>query len=59
MRIRVYYHESVDQLPGDKSDLVTERLVPQAVVYWESILNVVNPVNDIKLNRDSSVLNLI
>ena len=28
-----------------------ERVVPQAVAYWEEVLTVVNPVDNIKLNR--------
>jgi len=51
MRIKVFYDKSVDDLPYYKRELILGRLVPQAVEFWEDVLTVVNPVNNIKLNR--------
>ena len=51
MRIKVLYHESVDELERDKRELIRERILPEAVQYWEEILEVVNPVTNIRLNR--------
>ena len=51
MRIKVFYHSSLDQLEPEKKSLLMERIVPQAVKYWENIITVRNPVNNIKLNR--------
>jgi len=51
MRIKVLYHESVDELPRQKRNIVKRIVVPDAVEYWEDILQVVNPVQSIRLNR--------
>ena len=51
MRIKVLYHDSVDKLESDKRELIMERILPEAVQYWEEILEVVNPVTNIRLNR--------
>ena len=41
----------MEELEAAKRDLIVERVVPQAVAYWEEVLTVVNPVDNIKLNR--------
>jgi len=51
MKIKVLYHSSVDKLPSWKRDIVTERVVPDAVKYWQNILKVVNSGQTIYLNR--------
>ena len=54
MRIKVLFHESVDNLERDKRELIRERILPEAVQYWEEIIEVVNPVTNIRLNRSVS-----
>ena len=51
MRIKVFYHSSLNDLEPDKRSLLVERIVPRAVEYWEDIIRVRNPVKNIKLNR--------
>ena len=48
---RVLYHESVDQLENEKREMIRERILPEAVQYWEEVLEVANPVTRIRLNR--------
>ena len=45
------YHESVDQLENEKREMIRERILPEAVQYWEEVLEVANPVTRIRLNR--------
>ena len=56
MRIKVLFHESVDNLERDKRELIKERILPEAVQYWEEIIEVVNPVTNIRLNRLLSLM---
>ena len=56
MRIKVLFHESVDNLEREKRELIRERILPEAVQYWEEILEVVNPVTNIRLNRLLSLI---
>ena len=51
MRIKVFYHDSIEDLDDVRRDIITQRLVPEAIEYWEDILTVVNPTKTIKLNR--------
>ena len=51
MRIKVFYHSSLNDLEPEKRSLLVERIVPRAVEYWEDIIRVRNPVRNIKLNR--------
>ena len=51
MRIKVYYHDSINELSREKQNIIKRRVVPDAVEYWEDILQVVNPVERIRLNR--------
>jgi leishmanolysin-like peptidase len=51
MKIKVLYHKSVDALVDWKRDIVKERVVPDAVTYWQNILKVVNSGKTILLNR--------
>ena len=56
MKIKVLFHESVDNLERDKRELIKERILPEAVQYWEEIIEVVNPVTNIRLNRLLSLM---
>lgn len=54
LRIFIYYdNSSIDQLPTEaQRDYVRERLVPQAVDYWQQALSLRHPSDiRIRLNR--------
>ena len=51
MRIRVFYDSSLAGLGGAEEAVVREKAVPAAVEYWQQALQVLNPVEMIRLNR--------
>ena len=51
MSIKVFYHSSLEDLQQERRSVLVDRIVPEAVKYWEDIITVVNPVTNIKLNR--------
>jgi len=51
MKIKVLYHESVDELSSTKRSILKQRVVPTAVKHWESVFKVVNGGKLIRLNR--------
>eukprot|EP00095_Tigriopus_kingsejongensis_P010307 maker-scaffold148_size310697-snap-gene-2.12 protein:Tk10307 transcript:maker-scaffold148_size310697-snap-gene-2.12-mRNA-1 annotation:"conserved hypothetical protein" len=51
MRIKVFYHESVNDLSSAQQDIVRKEVVPTAVFFWEEALKVRRNVGAIHLNR--------
>jgi len=51
LRIKVFYHKSVDDLVPSEKRLVKKVVVPSAVEEWQSALNVKRARGPIKLNR--------
>lgn len=51
MRIRVFYHKSVEDLDSAKRDIVKNKVVPEAVGEWERALKIRRTQAPIRLNR--------
>jgi len=51
MRIKVLYHESVEELDASRRRIVKEKVVPDAVNHWQNVFKVVNGGKRIRLNR--------
>ncbi len=51
LRIKVFYHSSVDALPSKKRRVVKRQVVPGAVRYWERVLKVRRNDAVVRLHR--------
>lgn len=51
MKIKVFYHTSVEELEPVQRDIVKSRVVPDAVKHWERVFKIVKGRKKILLNR--------
>jgi len=51
MKIKVLFHESVEDLSRTNRRIIKQRVVPEAVQHWENVFQVVNGGKVVRLNR--------
>lgn len=51
LRIKVFYDKSIFRLPPEKFTIINDKILPEALVYWEKTLMVRPMLVPIRLNR--------